>query len=314
MTIDMQPSGNWTGTGLAHEAFFFADDDELVARCVPFIREGLARDEDVLLVGSRTTVAALVSALGDDADRLALCAHAEDVWQGGHGTLQMYDRVLRDLARRGRAGRLLGEPVWLAHGDAHEWHRIETAYNRAYENVSHYALCLHDLRYLPLARVAEVERTHPLIWGGAAPVPSATFMEPDAYVRLAEPVWLEAPPTASRAVVSDPRTARRFTGQVLTDHGLDDRVDDTLLAVHELVANALRVAGSAELTAWSDDGRFVLEVRDDGPGFAVGLAGYTVPEPDSENGRGLWLARAIADDSAVRSTSSGTAVRLFLHR
>nr|WP_246316446.1 sensor histidine kinase [Kineococcus aurantiacus] len=300
---------------MAHEAFFFADDDELVARCLPFIREGFERDEDVLLVGSRTTVAALVSVLGADADRLALCAESADVWQGGHGTVQLYDRVLRDLAQRGKACRLIGEPVWLEHADAQEWHRIETAYNRAYEDVSHYALCLHDLRHLAPAHVAEVQRTHPLVWGGASPVPSASFMDPDAYVRLAEPAWLQAPPDASRAVVSDTRTARRFARQVLTDGGLDDRADDTLLAVHELVANALRAAGSAELSAWTDgEGRLVLEVRDDGPGFTVGVAGYTVPEPDGENGRGLWLARAIADDSAVRSTSAGTAVRLFLHR
>jgi anti-sigma regulatory factor (Ser/Thr protein kinase) len=43
-------------------------------------------------------------------------------------------------------------------------------------------------------------------------------------------------------------------------------------------------------------------------------AGYTPPSREPTGGRGLWLARSLADEASVRSHGPGTAVRLYFAR
>lgn len=87
------------------------------------------------------------------------------------------------------------------------------------------------------------------------------------------------------------RTARRFVRETLTEWGVRGIVDDALLVVSELAANAINHAGSdyqVRLTASSRSVR--IEVRDGGHG---------TPEPQpksltSERGRGLLMVAAIS--------------------
>lgn len=95
-----------------------------------------------------------------------------------------------------------------------------------------------------------------------------------------------------------------FTGQTVTAlrhllaarvaaaglHG--DAAEDLVLAVHELVTNAvLHGGGRGRLDLFRHDDRLVCEVTDHGPGGA----GLTVdlPATDSPGGRGLWLAHQL---------------------
>jgi anti-sigma regulatory factor (Ser/Thr protein kinase) len=55
-------------------------------------------------------------------------------------------------------------------------------------------------------------------------------------------------------------------------------------------------------------------VADSGPGLHDVTAGYVPPPDDLESGRGLWLARSLADDATVRPHGPGTAIRLYFHR
>ncbi|MGY1743320.1 MULTISPECIES: anti-sigma factor RsbA family regulatory protein [unclassified Blastococcus] len=308
MTL-VRPTGGWDGTRLAHEGFVFGTDTELVRRVVPFVLEGFSRGEPVLVVAGERVRSLLAAHLGTDLSRLEVFAAAETWWQGGHRTLQAYDRDLRALRSAAPRWRLAAEPVWLAREDGREWSRFEAVANRCYDAMPYYSLCLHDRRRLPEAVLADVARTHPLTWGEGGPVADPAYEEPERFLRSAQPAWGDRPAGATVHTLTTPWEARRLLCAAVPD---DRRalVGDVVLAGHELVLNALAVAPFAELATWLDGDVFVVEVADAGPGLADATLGYVPPDPE-EGPQGMWLAWSLADDAAVATGPEGTAVRLY---
>ncbi len=309
MTL-VRPTGDWDGTRLAHEGFVFASDQEVVRRVVPFVLEGFSRGEPVLVVAGERVRTLLAAHLGADLGRLAVFAAADTWWRGGHRTLQAYEQQLRELHAEAPSWRLAAEPVWAGRADGRVWSRFEAMVNRTFAALPFYSLCLHDRRRLPPEVLATVARTHPLSWGDGGPVPSAEYeADPAAFLRSVQPAWTERPTDADVHVVTSPWEARRLMCAAVPDDRRA-RLGEVVLAGHELVLNALSVAAFAELAMWLDGDTFVVEVFDTGPGLPDETQGY-VP-PDSEDGpHGMWLAWSMADDVAVRTGPSGTAIRLF---
>src|ERR1700677_1786458 len=96
------------------------------------------------------------------------------------------------------------------------------------------------------------------------------------------------------------------------DAGLPEgRVEDLVLAVHELAANAVRHgAGQGRLRAWRTDSSLCYEVTDDGAPWAA-AAGKGGTQPGDAGGRvesahRLWLMREVADGTSWRTGPSGT--------
>lgn len=311
----VHPTGDWTGKDLAHEAFLYSSDEEVVARCLPFVHEGLERGEPVVIVASEALREALVAHLGDDVGRLAALTPAESRWEGGFGTLSAYARDLQQLRASGAPWRLIGEPTWLTRPDGRVWSRFEAVVNEAYADLAFYLLCPHDTRRLDPDVLEAVLRSHPMTWGGTGPVPSPTYEDTATFLRRAEPAWSERPAGALVRPVDDARQARALVGEVLGGERAGElageREQDALIAVNELVSNALRAAGTAEVSTWLEGGCRVWEVADSGPGFHAATAGYVPPPDDLDCGRGLWLARSLASDATVRASGPGTAIRLF---
>jgi anti-sigma regulatory factor (Ser/Thr protein kinase) len=310
---EMRPTGDWDGTRLAHEAFVFDSDQQVVDRVVPFLVEGFARREPVLVVAGERVRQLLAERLGPDVRRLQIFAPAETWWQGGHRTLQAYDGSLRALKATVPSWRLAAEPVWLATAAGAEWSRFEAVANRCYASMPYYSLCLHDRTLLPAPVLDAVCRTHPLTWDGISPVPQPMYEEPERFLASVQPAWHERPGHARVEVVTSLRHARRASEAAASD-GWRPQADVIVLATHELVANALRAAPFAELASWTQDDTLVLEVADSGPGLPDETRGYVPPGPDLEDGRGMWLAWSLADDAAVASGPEGTAIRLYFRR
>ena len=105
----------------------------------------------------------------------------------------------------------------------------------------------------------------------------------------------------------------------------DHRVEDMVLAIHELAANAVRHgAGAGRLRIWNLAGALHCQV-DDGPpafggpaapGAGHGDGGATETESPSRlsavsswqatHGHGLWVAQQVADQLQVTSGAQGT--------
>ena len=127
------------------------------------------------------------------------------------------------------------------------------------------------------------------------------------------PAWTPRPAHAALATVFSVREARRVISAFLTD-GWAARADDITLAAHELVANALREAGVAEVASWAAGDTLVLEITDAGRGLSDPLRGYAPPSKGLEGGRGMWLAWSLADDAASVTSEAGTSIRMFFRR
>jgi anti-sigma regulatory factor (Ser/Thr protein kinase) len=84
----------------------------------------------------------------------------------------------------------------------------------------------------------------------------------------------------------------------------DDRVEDMVLAVHELAANTIRHGGGAgRLRIWELAGALYCQV-DDGDATAA----FVVDSLPCEPGHGLWVARQVADQLRTLSGPGGTCV------
>ena len=310
-------AGGWTGERFAHEAFVYDGEQAVLDRVVPFVEDGLAQGQAMIVVASEPVRQVLADRLGSAVDELAVFADSAGFWQGsGQQTLAAYHESMRPLLEAGQPWRLVGEPTWLMEPGGESWSRFEAVANDAFADYPYYSLCLHDRRRVSPELIENQLRVHPTLWDGSAVVPSPLYEPTEDYLRSVEPTWAPAPRPRERAVVSDCSSARRLVRELVggTAGDVGDRGDDVLLAVHELVANALRAAGAAEVSTWAVNGTRVWEVADSGPGLRDASAGYAPPPLDTAGGRGLWMARSLADELVVRPHGPGTAVRLFFAR
>lgn len=87
------------------------------------------------------------------------------------------------------------------------------------------------------------------------------------------------------------------------------RIDELTVAVNELAANSVdHGGGRGTLRGWLEADALVVEVSDAGS-LAESAAGQEMgmarPHADSERGRGLWIARQLADDLEVLPAGDG---------
>jgi anti-sigma regulatory factor (Ser/Thr protein kinase) len=83
----------------------------------------------------------------------------------------------------------------------------------------------------------------------------------------------------------------------------EERMMDVVLAVHELVANAIRHgAGKGRLQIWQAAGSLRCQVDDDG---ATAPIDPSLPWP-VRRGHGLWVVRQVADHVEILSGPGGT--------
>ncbi|MDG4783643.1 ATP-binding protein [Micromonospora sp. WMMD961] len=90
------------------------------------------------------------------------------------------------------------------------------------------------------------------------------------------------------------------------------RLDDFVLAINELITNAVRHGGGRGwLRLWHEADALICEVADHGHGInPQRLGDRSRPAPDTAGGWGLWLARELTDAMDVVTSTAGTTVRV----
>jgi serine/threonine-protein kinase RsbW len=107
-------------------------------------------------------------------------------------------------------------------------------------------------------------------------------------------------------------TLRHAIASAAGDAGLaGERLDDFVVAVNELLTNAVRHGGGGgRVRLWREPDAVVCEVRDSGPGLPAEQMDHSArPAPDQPGGWGLWLAGRLTD-SFETTTGDGTTVRI----
>lgn len=92
------------------------------------------------------------------------------------------------------------------------------------------------------------------------------------------------------------------------------RRDDFVLAVHEVLANAIEHGGGkGYLSVYNGDGMLHCRITDTGPGFTDDSIPLELPGLETgEGGRGLWLTRHLTDQLDIGLGAVGAIVTLAL--
>lgn len=295
-----------------HEVAFYEGVDGLPASTLPFLLDGAANDEPMLVVMLPDRLDVLREAMGDQADRVEWV----DMATVGANPACIIPAWRDFLEERGGDGpvRGIGEPIWAGRRDAElaEAGLHEALLNVAFDHGPAWRLlCPYDMTALPGPVLEEALRNHP-VRDHAEPVLSYAGHEHAQRTFTQE---LPGAPTdaprlefgaddlaAVRAVVRRACEAARLHPSA---------TDDVVLAAHELAANSVQHAGGGGwLLVWDAPGALAVEVRDHGH-IADPLVGRNPLDVASENGRGIWMANQLCDLVQVRSGDHGTQVRLF---
>lgn len=147
----LAPPRSHPGPGLRHEAVLVSGTDDLLARAVPFVRDGLADDEPVMVALVDAQWQPLRAALGDAADLV----HHVDMAELGRNPARLLP-AWHDFIDRHGAGtrplRGLGAPVWAGRTAAEvaECHLHEALLNVALRpGTPLWLLCPYDVAALP---------------------------------------------------------------------------------------------------------------------------------------------------------------------
>ncbi|NMR19749.1 anti-sigma factor RsbA family regulatory protein [Cellulomonas fimi] len=299
--------------GYRHEAFLWQGIDAFLARTVPFVSEGLAAGEPVMVAVIQDHWAPLRDALGADAARVRFV----DMAELGHNPARIIP-AWRDFVESagGRPVRGIGEPIWVGRRPAEI---VECQVHEALLNLALppdaplWLLCPYDADGLDEHVIDEAMRSHPTLVRAGGTHPSTDYGGAQHVEHLAGRD-LPAPTGPVQTVAfgrGELAALRRAVRARARGVGLaDGDVDDLTLALNELAANSLdHGGGNGVLRMWTEPGTFVCEIADTGR-ITDPLIGRTCPPSDQLRGRGVWMVHQLCDLVQIRSTSSGTVVRV----
>jgi anti-sigma regulatory factor (Ser/Thr protein kinase) len=91
-----------------------------------------------------------------------------------------------------------------------------------------------------------------------------------------------------------------------------ERLDDFVVAVNELLTNAVRHGGgNGMVSLWCNKGRVICEVTDRGAGLPARRPHQPErPPADQPGGWGLWLVGRLTDSLELKTGADGTTVRI----
>jgi anti-sigma regulatory factor (Ser/Thr protein kinase) len=288
-----------------HSALLYGSDDEFVRVATPFIEQGIAAEQPVLVAVPTPKVELLRSALGGGVDGVSLLPAEE--W------FETSARTREKLARWGREretarARVIGEPPWATGSEAQvrDWARHEAVTNIAFEGMGVDFICAYDERVLPVEILEHALHTHPALAGPGGHSASDRYEEPDEFCRRLDSRigTIDGEPAAMLDVdLGELRRVRRLVSSMAGAVGIPGvRAEGLVLAVNEIAGNAV-VHGSppATLRIWSRDSEIVCEVSDHGAGIDDPFAGQFIPPLGGIGGRGIWLARMLCDAVEIRN-------------
>jgi anti-sigma regulatory factor (Ser/Thr protein kinase) len=293
-----------------HEAVFYTGPEAFLDHVAPFVEEGVANGEPVMVALEAPKLRALQHRLGPAAEHVEWA----DMGDIGHNPACIIP-AWRDFVA-GRSGPLrgVGEPIWPGRtpDELVECQCHEALLNHAFAATNGFhLLCPYDSAHLGREVIEEAERSHP--WVGAA--------ESARYRGHAEaPPQLSAPlppapgdPAEHRIAWDTLGSIRALVAEHAREAGVSElRAGDLVLATHEVATNSVRHGGGEGLLrVWHDDHTVICEISDRGQ-LDQPLAGRSRPELRDGGGWGLWLANQLCDLVQLRTLPEGNVVRLHL--
>jgi anti-sigma regulatory factor (Ser/Thr protein kinase) len=308
----MTVSTHVEASGFSYAALFYRSHQEYLDELVPFIVDGVQREEPTFVTVPGDNLALLRDALGDTTKHITM-ANATDAFRNPGRLLALQnDWVATHPDKRVR---LVGEMVWSGrNGDDYPaCVEHEALVNMAFDGRDVSGLCPYDISRLDQEILADARTTHPLVWKAGAVQPCAEYAPDDTLARYNQP--LPHSNVAARYTIGkygDLSAARSFVGRYAYWLGLShEGIGDLQLITTELATNSLEhTDGECRLALWKRDGHLVCEVADSGR-LNDPLVGRR-PPPAGQGGRGLFVVNAVADLVRRHATEDGTTIQAYL--
>lgn len=301
---------------LQHDGIFYDDECEFVATVLPFIREGVADGEIVMVNTGSNSVTPLLRAMFADEEQVVI--GDRPMYNTPAAALEGYRRTMeRGLADGARGYRAVGFIDFdTSHLPWQEWLRYEAAVNHVFRDFPFRTICPYDVTKVPDEITDAIRHAHTGLYGADGWRRNEEYVEPadlltrEDLVTPPHPVQAAAP----RMVLEPEEDLMALRMEVYAATMFTElpawKVDDFVKAVSEVVANAQRHGERpVRLHLWAADTAVVCTVTDAGRGVDDPLRGYARPKDPSE-GLGLWAARQLVDVLDYAAGPDGFTVRV----
>jgi anti-sigma regulatory factor (Ser/Thr protein kinase) len=300
----------------AHEAFGYRGTADFVAGVGSFVRDGLERDETVVVALPRDNMRALHDELNGAAGAVQFL-DMETIGANPARIIGRWQQVVdeADPARRGLRG--VGEPTWPSRRpqEMQECQLHELLIDAAFENGPGWRLlCPFDAANLPGAVVDVLAQAHPLSWADATPVAqvsaayrSSAAAEFFSSATLPDPVGPVA--RYEYGTPTDVCAVRKAVRAFAQGHVEGERLEDLVIAASELTTNGVSYGMGGVVELWQEPASIIMQFTDSGY-IENPLVGRLPSDATSPGGRGVYLAYQLCDLVQLRSSASGTVARI----
>ena len=300
-----------------HEAFLWNGRADFVDGLLPFIEEGVDAGEAVLVAAIPEHEEWLSGGLGTKASQV----HFVDITQLGSNPARIIPachQFLDDWSGYGRPARAVGEPLWDGRRPEEV---VESQLHEALMNVAidpdlpFWVLCPYDAARLDADVLAEASRSHPALATTTSYQGSPSYRGHDH----ARTMFASDLPALGRPVTVIDVTEASLVGaaetvtlQAASSDLSSNRVVALTYTVRRLAEESL-LRGARQLTVrlWDRPDGLVCEVADTTVIRDL-LVGRRPPQPADDDA--LWLANQVCDLVQVRSSDSGTTIRMHIDR
>lgn len=315
-TADCDPAAGQVHAAYRHECLLYRGTEEFLAGTVPFIREGIALGQPILLAIAEPRQQALRDALGDDATRVVFADMTE--FRNPARIIPALQDYISAMA--GRPTRGVGEPIWAGRRAAEitESQLHESLMDVALDpDAPFWALCPYDVSALDETVISEAHRSHASVVTARTSTASPTFGGGEHASRLfATRLPEPAGPITSLRFGRDRRD--QIAARVMKYAGRSglpaQRCAKLAVAVNEIaMASSPSPDGDVRIRLWQDDVAVLCQVEGAGV-IDDPLVGRRAARTGTPDDRGIRLANELCDLVQVRSNDAGTAVRVHALR
>jgi anti-sigma regulatory factor (Ser/Thr protein kinase) len=304
-------------SGLHHQATFYRDRASFLAATVPFLEEGLAAGEPVLVLVEARKIETLRASIGATSKRIQF-TDMSAVGRNPARIIPAWRQFVEENGGGTRAVRGVGEPIWPGRSEDEiaEAQIHEELLNLAFADVPAMSLlCPYDASLLSPTVISQAKRAHPFVADGGA-VRECNLYDKNSGAAVFADRALSNPPDHALEVTFDDyglRDVRDIVQHEARIAGIDgQRAADLGLSVNELATNSVEHGGgSGILRVWQTDDVLVCEVGDKGQ-IDDPLIGRVAPAEHEVGGRGLYLANQLCDLVQVRSRPGRTTIRVHM--
>ena len=281
---------------------------------MPFVSDGLAAGEAVMVALVPEHADWVRSGLGAAQAAKVQFVDMAKLGRNPARIIPAWQAFLDEHSGDGRPARGIGEPIWAGRRpeEVLECQLHEALLNLSIDpKIPFWLVCPYDEEHLDASIIAEAHRSHPVITSRSSYQGSPAYGgQPHAdAIFTAELVPIADPPV--ELVVTALTTGDAFTFVALraASAGLwSDTVVNLADVVRELsVGSMKRGAQQAIVRTWDQPNSFVCEVCDSSVITDL-RAGRRAPAADQDDA--LWWANRVGDLVQIRSSASGTTIRL----